>query len=371
MASVVVSEPAYATRGVHRVMRLRRVETCGSTRCRGVLLRGASARVPGDGDGDGALRFPTVAHPTQPTPHRAASRLAVVPRCLAGKPTSSTPPTVDDPPVCRFCFDEANSRPGGELLTPCECKGTQAYVHLGCLRRWQTVSVDGAPRCQVCGRPFRAPPLPFFATLARRLRRGLWRRAVPYAVCAFRLAADLAQPDNVVAEVASRGVPQAILAALFFLRDCELAHTFTRLDLARNIRAHVFALTAQLALVSLLGDGSNSAGDAPPAWVFYAHDFFNFPHLMSWCHGYLFVEGARTSGGGIRPAEITRGPGARGGAGTGSIFADVAAAARRLETFLERRYFQPAALAARRADPAALRGGAWDAPWLGELTGRW
>ena len=65
-----------------------------------------------------------------------------------------------DEPVCRFCHVS------GDLVTPCECKGSSQYVHLACLSMWQkNVLLTQATHpkyqtkidedCNVCGSPFR------------------------------------------------------------------------------------------------------------------------------------------------------------------------------------------------------------------------
>lgn len=69
---------------------------------------------------------------------------------------------------CRFCFEEAAAEPGLDaaddcrLVSPCACRGTQALVHLCCLRRWQRELVYGsgtaaalvrASSCPVCREP--------------------------------------------------------------------------------------------------------------------------------------------------------------------------------------------------------------------------
>lgn len=72
--------------------------------------------------------------------------------------------------ICRYCFGDENEE--GGLISPCECKGGQKYVHLSCLRRWQRmvlVSQSTHPAfqtdderhyiCNVCkGRYSCAPP---------------------------------------------------------------------------------------------------------------------------------------------------------------------------------------------------------------------
>ena len=55
---------------------------------------------------------------------------------------------------CRFCFAAADADGGdaGTLIRPCECSGTQAYVHDSCLQAWLAESHD--LRCRVCRSPF-------------------------------------------------------------------------------------------------------------------------------------------------------------------------------------------------------------------------
>ena len=100
----------------------------------------------------------------------------------AGK-TSETTTTTDEEaeaeaeetetPVCRFCFEEADVTPrgraarGGNLITPCACRGSQAYIHARCLRAWQNTATDGATRCHVCRETFQTPP---------KTWRGTWGR---------------------------------------------------------------------------------------------------------------------------------------------------------------------------------------------------
>eukprot|EP00884_Botryococcus_braunii_P022969 jgi/Botrbrau1/9356/Bobra.354_2s0013.1 len=42
----------------------------------------------------------------------------------------------DDAPTCRFCYDRELSGPEGLLVRPCKCKGSLAYVHADCLKKW-------------------------------------------------------------------------------------------------------------------------------------------------------------------------------------------------------------------------------------------
>lgn len=72
------------------------------------------------------------------------------------------------PTICRICFE---GDAAGELVTPCRCEGSQKYVHLDCLRRWQRYVQFNGPNypsdfereerhvvCNVCTTPFNLPP---------------------------------------------------------------------------------------------------------------------------------------------------------------------------------------------------------------------
>lgn len=77
-------------------------------------------------------------------------------------------------PTCRICFlgaDEDGDESLGQLVSPCKCQGSQSYVHLSCLRRWQrSVQLSGSNHpdetakedrhlvCNVCKAEFNLPP---------------------------------------------------------------------------------------------------------------------------------------------------------------------------------------------------------------------
>ena len=69
---------------------------------------------------------------------------------------------------CRYCFDGADAE---ELIAPCDCSGSQRYVHLSCLHKWQAHRLLEAasterhhpnPKrfevCEVCHGKLRTPP---------------------------------------------------------------------------------------------------------------------------------------------------------------------------------------------------------------------
>ena len=57
-------------------------------------------------------------------------------------PPAAPPDDEEDEQLCRYCFEGPEA---GELLSPCECKGGQKWVHLSCLRRWQRMVLVSQP----------------------------------------------------------------------------------------------------------------------------------------------------------------------------------------------------------------------------------
>lgn len=47
-------------------------------------------------------------------------------------------------PLCRICYD------GENLISCCECSGTQGYVHLKCLKRWVKDYSHDKTKCEIC-----------------------------------------------------------------------------------------------------------------------------------------------------------------------------------------------------------------------------
>lgn len=86
-------------------------------------------------------------------------------------PTSWENDSVVDAPMCRICFITASDDECSQLVSPCRCEGSQKWVHLSCLRRWQrAVQLDGSNHpedtqredrhriCNVCKSAFDIPP---------------------------------------------------------------------------------------------------------------------------------------------------------------------------------------------------------------------
>ncbi|KAF4683494.1 hypothetical protein FOZ63_008243 [Perkinsus olseni] len=68
--------------------------------------------------------------------------------------------------ICRICFGSEETK-GNDLIAPCMCKGTQKWVHVSCLQRWQRamqiiggdLANEKATTCNVCqGKLALAPP---------------------------------------------------------------------------------------------------------------------------------------------------------------------------------------------------------------------
>ena len=93
-------------------------------------------------------------------------------------------------PSCRFCFE-----PRGDLVSPCACAGTAAFVHEHCLRRWQRVSLrtHGVEEnaCRVCGETFALAKAPAAARLAQWFSPCAHDRVEQYAKFALRTVLNL------------------------------------------------------------------------------------------------------------------------------------------------------------------------------------
>jgi len=106
--------------------------------------------------------------------------------------------TTPEPYMCRICFDETTEV--GELVTPCDCIGTQKYVHFKCLRKWQenvvlnSSSLDGyderAVKCSVCQATFSIPP----PRASVGIRVASFLRGAGGALCLSLLAFGLSGP---------------------------------------------------------------------------------------------------------------------------------------------------------------------------------
>mmetsp|Transcript_8991 Transcript_8991/g.13518 ORF Transcript_8991/g.13518 Transcript_8991/m.13518 type:complete len:384 (-) Transcript_8991:101-1252(-) len=131
-------------------------------------------------------------------------------------------------PVCRFCFETEDS--DNALVSPCMCSGTQAFVHIRCLRRWQTAVLYSSAasarsastetrhlRCSTCDSEFVGVDPPTRAGLLENLcgeqitsllRRGSF-------LVASRVSSERTIPPN---------IPR-IISALFELKRAHWKHS--------------------------------------------------------------------------------------------------------------------------------------------------
>ena len=49
--------------------------------------------------------------------------------------------------VCRICLSDDDNN---DIISPCDCKGTQKYVHRNCLDVWRTVKPKFLTSCSIC-----------------------------------------------------------------------------------------------------------------------------------------------------------------------------------------------------------------------------
>ena len=70
----------------------------------------------------------------------------------------------DSEPRCRICFEGSEQPHSGELISPCNCRGTQKFVHRSCLAKWQYTAMGElrnsrrAYECSVCKCLFSVKP---------------------------------------------------------------------------------------------------------------------------------------------------------------------------------------------------------------------
>ena len=243
-------------------------------------------------------RFPSDASParrlgetraTRPTRNGAFSSVA---NASPGREASRGAPgdAETEARACRFCLvgddDDDDSRlvdatRGGatsivrdELVAPCACSGTQKWVHVGCLRRWQHVSVahGGARRstCAVCRRRYRVPKLlktpreRARTTLARWFSPSAADRVASYKRTWWQIATNTVLAQDGVPRLGTPAQLAAVLAAtearIWAQREARGGNKVARAlqAAAKKITdAHSAALVAWLAVL-----GARSLGDA-------------------------------------------------------------------------------------------------------------
>lgn len=64
---------------------------------------------------------------------------------------------MDNDPICRFCLSPQEIK-NDPLIEPCECKGTQKYIHLKCAKKWRTTTNNPYfySHCQLCKTPWKS-----------------------------------------------------------------------------------------------------------------------------------------------------------------------------------------------------------------------
>ncbi|KAL3268816.1 hypothetical protein HHI36_007912 [Cryptolaemus montrouzieri] len=67
--------------------------------------------------------------------------------------------------LCRICYGADSNE---ELITPCRCKGTVAYVHRSCLETW--LAEANATNCELCHQVFHTERTPKYTTC-----QSLWK----------------------------------------------------------------------------------------------------------------------------------------------------------------------------------------------------
>ena len=75
-----------------------------------------------------AAEYNQAGSPSKSGGNKASKRSRLNSAGQAGSPMIDSD---EDEDVCRFCLAP------GDLHCPCECKGSNRFVHIGCLRQWQ------------------------------------------------------------------------------------------------------------------------------------------------------------------------------------------------------------------------------------------
>jgi len=118
---------------------------------------------------------------------------------------SSLQPPVDttaENKTCRICWEQGaivgdenenqelvQGEDGNQMIEGCGCSGSQKYVHIACLRRWQKYvqPPSRAEICTVCTQRYRLQPLPrpFADLIVGLVYSPIVLAAISAAICAF------------------------------------------------------------------------------------------------------------------------------------------------------------------------------------------
>ena len=94
--------------------------------------------------------------------------------------------------ACRVCLNEGFD--GGDLIRPCKCKGTQAFIHVECLEEWRATRLANRAVCPTCRSAYHKK----FLTKAERClafsqknsRLFFYMLFVPLSACAICFTVD-------------------------------------------------------------------------------------------------------------------------------------------------------------------------------------
>lgn len=138
------------------------------------------------------------------------------------------PPTgrEEEGPHCRVCWEPADRRREGRLVQPCACSGTQAHVHVRCLRRCQEVAASRT-HCPTCRQQYSVQlvrPQPEPRQAATRVRRCYCRAALsstlPLALNAYHSCVHFSPTPSLKSQTQAGGLHQ------LFAADAAMRHDF-------------------------------------------------------------------------------------------------------------------------------------------------
>lgn len=82
---------------------------------------------------------------------------------------------VNEEKCCRYCFEDESV---AKLISPCDCRGSAAYIHKRCALKWMLVSEHTV--CELCNVKFRCKPSKWAAF--KKSLRGSKHEALCYAI---------------------------------------------------------------------------------------------------------------------------------------------------------------------------------------------
>ena len=90
-------------------------------------------------------------------------------------------------PLCRICLES-----DGELLTACDCSGTQGLIHRKCVREWVTKYSNDPERCELCKAPWKIEMYPPCEKCMQRwnwcMTMGAWYVTIVFVFFTFHAA---------------------------------------------------------------------------------------------------------------------------------------------------------------------------------------